>query len=69
MTHRYRLEYASKSEAGDQVISLDVPDIATALVVADINVPGHSAQLWDGEKKVAQLRRQKNADSGYWMVN
>ena len=69
MTHRYRLEYESRAKDSDRTISLSVPDIATALVVADINIAGDAAHLWDGEKHIAKLRRQKTASSGYWMVS
>lgn len=70
MTHRYRLEYETRSEEhGERMISLDVPDIVTALVVADINIAGDAAQLWDGDKPIAKLQRQRRANSGYWQVN
>lgn len=66
---RYRLEYAACNDAQDVLIALDVPDICTALVVAEINAPAGGAHIYDGNRRIARLERQHSARGGYWSVS
>lgn len=67
MEHYYRIQYPSRGDDGT-VLTFSVPDINTALVVAQINLPAGSAELWDGEKQLAVLQRQTGGGSAFWRV-
>ncbi|MFB0613442.1 hypothetical protein [Aurantiacibacter poecillastricola] len=49
--------------------SLDVPDLVTALVVADINLTSGTAQILEGEKVLARIEKRGNGSSPYWHVS
>lgn len=65
---RYRLEYQADGPAGPQIMSLPVPNIATALIVADINLRHGSAEIWDGDTHLARVQKQRGRNSTYWRV-
>ena len=62
----YRIEYLSDGQHPDERLSLHVPDLTTALVVAEINRPDGDVELWDGDRQLARL--QRDADSTFWKV-
>lgn len=62
-----RIEYPSTRDAG-RTLSHDVPDVATALVVAQINRPGGDVALWDGDRQIAVLSSQGAGLSPLWQV-
>lgn len=62
----YRIEYLSNGKQPGLRISLPVPDITTALVVADINRPDGAVELWNGDQQLARL--QRDSDSAFWKV-
>ena len=62
-----RIEYPS-SHAEGMTMCIPVPDVATALVVAQINHPDGAVQLWDGERQLAVLHRQQGDLSPLWAV-
>lgn len=62
----YRIEYLSDAGQPGLRISLPVPDITTALVVADINRPEGEVELWDGDHQLARLQRDQ--DCAFWRV-
>ncbi|RIV87956.1 hypothetical protein [Aurantiacibacter zhengii] len=64
---RYQLDFRTDASGAPQ--SFDVPDIATALVVADINLADGQASLRDGEKLVARLEKRHVGGSSYWHVS
>jgi len=66
--NRYRIEFHSNG-TGKQPTCLMAPDIQTALVVAEINMAGGSAELWDGDRHLAWLQRQPGTQSAYWRVS
>jgi hypothetical protein len=66
--HRYQLRFAAGPDETPGTLSLDVPDITTALVVADINAAGGSAEIWDGDHKLAALSRQSDGPRPLWQV-
>ncbi len=63
---RLRLDLASGP--GDSGHSLDVPDIVTALVVADINLERGVARIHDGDRLVATLEKQGRGAAPFWQV-
>ncbi|GAA5061460.1 hypothetical protein GCM10023208_30820 [Erythrobacter westpacificensis] len=63
---RLQLDFQAGSDGARQ--SFDVPDIATALVVADINLADGKASIRDGEKLVARLEKRHVGGSSYWRV-
>jgi hypothetical protein len=63
----YRIEYLSDGDHPEQRLSLAVPDITTALVVAEINRPDGEVELWQGDRQLARLQRA--ADSASWTVS
>ncbi len=63
----YRIEYLSNGDQPGQRHSFRVPDITTALVVADINHPDGEVELWDGTRQLARL--QRDSDCAFWKVS
>ena len=63
-----RIEYPSSQPGSARRISLDVPDVTTALVVAQINQPGGDVELWDGDRQIAVLRGHGDGLSPLWQV-
>lgn len=47
---------------------LDVPDITTALVVAQINLDCGTAEIRDGERVLARLEKQGRDPAPFWRV-
>ncbi|RJY09111.1 hypothetical protein [Aurantiacibacter aquimixticola] len=47
---------------------LDVPNIGTALIVADINLGHGTAQIMDGENVLATLDKQGSDTAPFWLV-
>lgn len=48
--------------------SLDVPDITTALVVAEINMGQGPAEIRDGERLLARLEKRGRSHAPFWCV-
>lgn len=65
---RYRIEYSEIGDTGGQRTCLPVPDIATALVVADINLANGIAELREGETLVARLEKRGQQCATFWHV-
>ena len=49
-------------------IELEVPDEATALLVADINLHDGAAELRDGERVIAKLTKHGGPRATFWEV-
>lgn len=49
--------------------SLHVPDITTALVVAQINADDGSAEIREGERLVATLEKRGHSQAPFWVVS
>ena len=64
---RLRLDFQSGSTSGSH--SLDVPDIVTALVVADINMERGVARIHDGDRLVATLEKQGQRTAPFWRLS
>lgn len=62
----YRIEFFSQGDHPGQRLSLAVPDITTALIVAEINRPDGDVELWEGERRLARL--QCEAGAAFWRV-
>jgi hypothetical protein len=63
-----RIEYLALDGAVAQRQSIPVPDVQMALIVAQINSPEGEVELWDGDKRLACLKRQKGDLSPLWLV-
>lgn len=66
--HRFRLEFTQDGGLHGNRQSLDVPDIVTALAVADINLPRGVAELHDGDRRIARLEKRGHAGRTYWHI-
>ena len=64
----YRIEYTSQGRNPGERLSMHVPDVRTALIVADINHPHGEVELWDGERQLARLHREDGGKSSYWQI-
>ncbi|MCL6250919.1 hypothetical protein M3P36_07680 [Altererythrobacter sp. KTW20L] len=64
----YRIEYLSQGLNPGERMSMPVPDLRTALIVADINRPTGDVELWDGQQQIARLHREDGGRSGYWQI-
>jgi len=65
---RYQLRYPAARGTLPAMQSLDVPDIATALVVADIVANGGTLEIRDGEALVARVEKQASSGAAFWRV-
>lgn len=63
---RYKLQIDRDGAA--ETLSLDVPNLVTALIVADINIARGTAQILEGEKLVARIEKRGEAQSPFWVV-
>lgn len=50
-------------------VALRTPDIATALAVADIAVPGGRAELYEKDRRIARLTRYGDDGAAFWKVD
>ena len=64
---RYQLQI-DRGEAGEEQ-NLDVPNLATALIVADINIARGTAQILKGEEVVARIEKHGAGQAPYWVVD
>lgn len=64
-----RLQLDYRADADGTRHTFDVPDIATALVVADINLGEGQAQIRAGDKIMATLEKRHIGGSSYWHVS
>ena len=65
--HTLRVEF---SQEGSEVLQcLEVPDIKTALVVADINMEHGEARIRDGDSIIARLEKRPGSHAPYWRVS
>lgn len=67
--NRYRIEFRSNRSRQHQALTMQVPDIPTALTVVEINMSGGSAELWDGDRHIAHIQRQPGTRSAFWRVS
>ena len=63
-----RIEYLALDGAAPQRQSISVPSVQIALIVAQINNPEGEVELWDGDRQLARLKRQKGDLSPLWRV-
>ena len=66
---RFELRYADGNGAHSTTQSLDVPDIVTALAVADIVATRGTAEIWDGNRRLAGLSRRSTGPRPLWQVD
>ena len=45
---------------------LHAPSMPIALVIADINMRNGTAEIWDGEKRVALMRKRNGERQAFW---
>jgi hypothetical protein len=66
---RFELRYVAGNGSLTATESLDVPDIVTALVVADIVATQGTAEIWSGEKRLAGLSRKSDGPRPLWQID
>ncbi|MCB2066864.1 MAG: hypothetical protein KDE55_23375 [Novosphingobium sp.] len=66
---RLRLEFVLAGDHSGRRQCFDVPDVTTALVVADINQAQGVAELHRGAQRVARLERRGSNGRTYWHVD
>lgn len=54
--------------ASSELIEIEALDVVTALAVTDINVRRGTAEIWDGELRLARLRKHGDGSATYWEV-
>ncbi len=64
-----RLTLSLTQARGAEPHRLDVPDVNTALVVAEINLQGGSAELREGDRLIATLEKGGHTRTPFWRVN
>ena len=64
----YKLAYEARPALGEGTMEFDVPSLHIALVVAGINAGDGPAEIRDGNRVVARLRRQGSGASTFWQV-
>ncbi|KLE32413.1 hypothetical protein [Aurantiacibacter luteus] len=65
----YRVEFNQGGLPSGDRQSLPVPDLTTALVVADINLERGVAELHDGDKLVATIEKHGRGGRTYWEIS
>ena len=65
---RYSLQISPSSSAGAAPLTFDVPDLRTALIVTDINMPAGVAEVWRDDRRIASVRRAGGKDALFWQV-
>ena len=65
---RFQLHYQSAGVTNHAPDQIDVPDIGTALVVADILDADGKIEIRDGEALVARFERRDNSGAPFWQV-
>ena len=65
---RIQLSIEDRSSARNEPLQFEVLDEATALLVADINVTTGSAELWDGNRRLARLTKHAGPHATFWEV-
>ncbi len=66
--NRFRIEIHSNRPGDGHALTMLAPDIPTALIIAEINMAGGSAELWDGDRHLACIQRQPGTQSAFWRV-
>ena len=66
---RFKLRYPTNRNKLPVMQSLDVPDIVTALVVAEIVGTGGTLEIRDGEDVLAKVVKQGSDGAAFWRVN
>jgi hypothetical protein len=59
-----------QGHAGEKTtLELRSPSLQLAMIVADINMAGGSAEIWEGPTRIARVEKQSSAGAAYWKVN
>lgn len=66
---RLELRYSATGSERPFAQTLDVPDIITALAVADIVATRGTAEIWRGDKRLAGLSRGSSGPRPLWQVD
>ena len=64
-----RLTLSMTPARGAEPHRMEVPDVGTALVVAEINLTGGSAELLDGDRVIATFEKGGRNSAPFWRVN
>ncbi|WP_137681015.1 hypothetical protein [Aurantiacibacter suaedae] len=65
---RYSLHISPAPAAGSSPMTFDVPDLRTALIVAEINMASGVAEVWQKDRRLASVRRVNAERLPYWQV-
>jgi len=66
---RLELRYSASNGGLPTTQTLDVPDIITALAVADIVAIFGTAEIWEGTKRLAGLSRRSAGPRPLWELD
>ncbi len=64
---RYQVNFGHGTSAPG--LSLDVPDLKTALIVADINLERGTARILSGDTLIAKVEKRGQHQAPYWVVD
>ena len=63
---RYTVRFHADDAPIGTRFALDAPSVPIALVIADINMRGGTAEIWKGERRVALMRKRKGQQQAFW---
>ena len=66
---RFQLRFPDGEDGQTKMDGVDVPDIVTALVVADILSGGGTVEIRDGAALVAKVEKQASSGAPFWKVS
>ena len=65
---RYNLHISPTPAEGGSPMTFDVPDLRTALIVADIMMASGVAEVWQKDRRLASVRRVNGERLPLWQV-
>ena len=65
---RYCLHISPAPSTGESPTTYDVPDLRTALIVADIVMPSGVAEVWQKDRRIVSVRRANRERLPLWQL-
>lgn len=63
---RYQVRIEPRTGEPRNVFELDSPNLRTALVVAEINLGGGTAEIWHRDRRLARMRNERASGQVFW---
>jgi hypothetical protein len=65
---RYELRFANDGERPAKTVRFAAPDASMALILAHRHAPDRPAELWQDDRKLCTIRRQRVDHSDVWII-